>query len=278
MKRVRKRRRLKWKNIIAFLIILICLVMLGISLFNIFIWKKDSDDTIEQIDKINQVTNIEDVLDDENVEITNQEEEIDEFNPYWDYIKMNLINVDFQELKIINKDTIGWIRVNGTNINYPFVQSSDNDYYLTHSFDKSWNDAGWVFLDYRNYSLEDEKNTIIYAHGRNDKTMFGSLRKILTNGWLNDDDNFVIRLSTESENTLWQVFSVYRIPTTNDYIQVDFDDNQEFVDFANMLIERSAYNFNTSVYGSDRILTLSTCYNDDDKIVVHAKLIKKSDR
>ena len=278
MKRIRKRRRLKWKNIIAFLIILICLVMLGISLFNIFIWKKDSDDTIEQIDKINQVTNIEDVLDDENVEITNQEEEIDEFNPYWDYIKMNLINVDFQELKLINKDTIGWIRVNGTNINYPFVQSSDNDYYLTHSFDKSWNDAGWVFLDYRNDSLEDEKNTIIYAHGRNDKTMFGSLRKILTNGWLNDDDNFVIRLSTESENTLWQVFSVYRIPTTNDYIQTDFDDNQEFVDFANMLIERSAYNFNTSVYGSDRILTLSTCYNDDDKIVVHAKLIKKSDR
>ena len=121
MKRVRKRRRLKWKNIIAFLIILISLLMLGISLINIFIWKKDSDDTIEQIDKINQVTNIEDVLDDENVEITNQEEEIDEFNPYWDYIKMNLINVDFQELKIINKDTIGWIRVNGTNINYPFV-------------------------------------------------------------------------------------------------------------------------------------------------------------
>ena len=126
--------------------------------------------------------------------------------------------------------------------------------------------------------MEDEKNTIIYAHGRNDKTMFGSLRKILTNGWLNDDDNFVIRLSTESENTLWQVFSVYRIPTTNDYIQTDFDDNQEFVDFADMLVERSAYNFKTNVSSSDRILTLSTCYNDDDKIVVHAKLIKKSDR
>ena len=277
-KRRNRKRKIKWKNIILLLLILGCFITLIISLCNIIKWKNDSDDTFKQLDNIQEITKIEEVVDSENVEITPQEEEIDEFNPYWDYIKMNLINVDFQELKSINKDTKGWIQVNGTNINYPFVQASDNAYYLTHSFDKSWNDAGWVYLDYRNNVNEISRNTIIYAHGRNDKTMFGSLRKILTNGWLNNQENFVIKLSTEYENTLWQVFSVYRIPTTSDYLQVDFYDNDEFMDFATMLIDRSGYDFNTPVYQTDKILTLSTCYNDDDKIVVHAKLIKKEIR
>lgn len=94
---------------------------------------------------------------------------------------MNMINVNFNDLKKTNPDIVGWIKVNGTNINYPFVQSKDNKYYLTHSFNKSYNSAGWVFLDYRNNNTNN-KNTIIYAHGRTDKTMFGTLKKVLNNG------------------------------------------------------------------------------------------------
>ena len=108
--------------------------------------------------------------------------------------------------------------------------------------------------------------------------MFGSLKNILSSGWTNNLNNYVIKLSTESENTLWQVFSVYRIPTTNDYLQIDFDNDEEFENFSNMLKERSNFNFNTTVSGSDKILTLSTCYNNDDKVVLHAKLIKKETR
>ena len=188
---------------------------------------------------------------------------------------MNLIDVDFNQLKEKNSDTIGWIQVNGTNINYPFVQTSNNEFYLNHSFDKSYNKAGWVFMDYRNNKTDYDKNTIIYAHGRMDNTMFGSLRKVITNGWLNNKNNYVIKLSTEKENTLWQVFSVYKIPTTNDYIQVNFTDNEKFLEFKNMLLKRSAFNFNTNVNENDKILTLSTCYNDSDKVVLHAKLIKR---
>jgi len=235
-------------------------------------WKKDSDDTKKQVDKVQETIEIKDVVDSDNTIIIEQEE-IDKFNPYWDYIKMNLIDVDFNDLKQTNNDVVGWIQVNGTNINYPYVQTSDNKYYLNHTFDKSYNSAGWVFLDYRNSNLS--KNNIIYAHGRYDKTMFGSLRNILTSGWLDNTNNHVIKLSTETENTLWQVFSVYIIPTTNDYIQVDFRTNVEFLRFAQKLINRSNYNFNTSVNENDIILTLSTCYNDTDKVVLHAKLIKK---
>ena len=278
MKRIRRKRKIKWKNFILLLLIVICFTTLIISLCNIVKWKNDSNDTIKQLDNIQETIKVWEVIDNDNTEIIIQEEDINEFNPYWDYIKMSLINVDFQELKLVNKDTKGWIQVNGTNINYPFVQANDNKYYLNHSFDKTWNSAGWVYLDYRNSVDEMSRNTIIYAHGRYDQTMFGTLRKILTNGWLNDKENFVIKLSTEKENTLWQVFSVYRIPTTSDYLKVDFYDNDEFMEFATMLIDRSGYNFDTEVYRNDKILTLSTCYNDDDKLVVHAKMIKKEIR
>jgi len=278
MRSRKKRYIFKWKNIVTFIIMIICLVTLGISVSNIFDWKMDSDDTNKQVDRIQEVVHIEEIIDSENVEIIEQEEDVPEPNHYWDYIKMNLISVNFNELKEINNQTKGWIQVNGTNVNYPFVQASDNDYYLNHSFDKSWNSAGWVFMDYRNSIDDMDKNTILYAHGRYDKTMFGTLRNVLTNGWLDNKNNYVIKLSSEKENTLWQVFSVYKIPTTSDYLQVNFIDDEDFMNFTDMLIDRSGYDFDTIVSKSDKILTLSTCYNDDIKTVIHAKLIKKENR
>ena len=278
---IKKIRRLKWKNIIAFSLIIIFLITLTISTIDIIKWKLDSNKTDKQIKEIQEIIDIEEVIEEDitdEIEIIEQVEEIPQANPYWDYIEMNLININFNKLKQINSNTKGWIQVNGTNINYPFVQANDNKYYLTHSFDKSYNSAGWVFLDYRNNINELSKNTIIYAHGRTDKTMFGSLKNILKSSWLNDTNNFVVKFSTEIENTLWQVFSVYHIPTTSDYIQVNFSSNKEFNNWTTMLINRSSYNFNTSVNENDNVLTLSTCYNDNEKVVLHAKLIKKETR
>lgn len=269
-----KKIKLKWKNIILILIFLILFITLNISIYNIIKWKLDSNKTNEEINTIQENTNIEEVKDNKGTEIIKQAKKIPKENPYWDYIKMNMIDVNFDNLKKINSDVVGWIKVNGTNINYPFVQSKDNKYYLTHSFNKSYNNAGWVFLDYRNNNINN-RNTIIYAHGRTDKTMFGTLRKVLNNGWINNTNNYVIKISTEKENSLWQIFSIYHIPTTNDYLQTEFKDEREYQRFLNILKNRSNHNFNTSITSNDTILTLSTCYNDSEKMVVHAKLIKK---
>ena len=261
-------------NIIVILLILCFLCLLFYSTYNIAIWAIDNKKTQTVIEDIEEVIDVQET--NEDVEIINNDEKEDEFNPYWDFINSNLIDVDFKDLKKANSDVKGWIQVNGTSINFPFVQTNDNEYYLTHSFNKKRNLAGWVFLDYRNdISDFNNKNTILYAHGRLDKTMFGSLKNILTSGWLNKKSNYVVKLSTEYEDTLWQVFSVYRIPTTNDYIKTSFVNDEDFENFVNMLLERSAHNFNTSVSGLDRILTLSTCYNSDEKVVLHAKLIKR---
>ncbi len=267
------RRKISWKNIIAFLFFILFSITLILSSVKIVKWMLDNKNTDKKINDINEVTKIEETNEGEIIK-----NEVDKSDPYWDYIKMNLINVDFSKLKEQNSDIKGWIQVKGTNINYPFVQTKDNSYYLNHSIDKSFNGVGWVFLDYRNsLSSLTEKNTIIYAHGRQNGTMFGSLRNILTSNWINNKDNYVIKLSTEYENTLWQVFSCYKIPTTNDYLQINFNNN-EFAEFTKKLIDRSNYKFNTKVSNDDRILTLSTCYNNDDKVVLHAKLIKREVR
>ena len=182
-------------------------------------------------------------------------------------MNMNMINVNFNDLKKTNSDVVVWLKVNGTNINYPFVQGKDNNYYLTHGFNKSYNDAGWIFLDYRNNNTNN-KNTIIY----------GSLRNVLKNEWLNNTNNYVIKISTEVENSLWQIFSVYHIPITSDYLQTAFNDDTEYQIFLDILKNRSSYNFNTNVTYTDNILTLSTCYSDNNRMVVHAKLIKKESK
>ena len=273
----RRKIKIKWKNIILILIIITSSITLLISIFNIIKWKIDSNKTNYEITNIQENINVEEIQDTENTEIIEPVIEVPKENPYWDYINMNMINVDFNSLKRTNPDVVGWLKVNGTNINYPFVQSSDNDYYLTHSFNKSYNGAGWVFLDYRNNGTNN-KNTIIYAHGRSNKTMFGTLKNVLNNGWLNNTNNYVIKISTETENSLWQIFSVYRIPTTSDYLQTNFNDETEYQNFLDMIKDRSNHNFDTNVASTDNILTLSTCYNNSDKMVVHAKLIKKESK
>lgn len=265
----------KKSNIIIKIIIVLLLIVFCFSLYKVIMWFVDNNKTSKVMDEINNLAEVNENDDSDKTEIVKQSKQIDENSPYWKYIKMKLINVNFNELKNKNSDTVGWIQVNGTNINYPFVKTTNNDYYLTHSFKKKANLGGWIFLDYRNNIKDIDKNTIIYGHGRLDTSMFGSLKNVFTNNWLKNSDNFIIKISTPYHNTLWQVFSVYKIPTTNDYIKVNFKNDYEFKEFYTTMLNRSQHNFNTNVTNKDKILTLSTCYNDNDKVVLHAKLIKK---
>ena len=266
--------KLNKTNLILSILLVISASLLIYSIVNIKNWKKDNDSTEEEINSIYKTVSVDEVSDGETVNSKNQKKE----SIYWSYIKMNMITVDFTDLIKQNKDTKGWIQVNGTNINYPFVQSNDNAYYLNHSFNKKKNEAGWVFLDYRNDINNLSKNNIIYAHSRLDKTMFGSLKNILSNNWYKNTDNHIIKLSTEKENTLWQVFSVYHIKTENYYITTDFKNDEEFQKFINTISSRSKLKFDATVDVNDTILTLSTCYKTDEKVVLHAKLIKKEVR
>lgn len=260
-----------------YLWILLLILSIGILIFagiKIFLWDQDNKKTSKQIKKIDQDIKVEEVPVSEKDQLINQPKEEDYNNDYWNYIKLPLINVDFTDLLNKNSDTVAFLKVNGTNINYPVVQAQDNRYYLTHSFDKSYNEAGWVFMDYRNDLNNLSDNTIIYAHGRWDTTMFGSLKNVFKNNWYQNTDNYVVHLSTPTYNSLWQIFSVYKIPTETYYITSNFGTDESYQKFLTTISNRSTYKFHASVNTNDKILTLSTCLNEKEKVVLHAKLIK----
>lgn len=188
----------------------------------------------------------------------------------------NDLYVNFKKLKKENPDTVAWIKVNGTNIDYPVVQRADNQYYLYHSFDNSFNYAGWIFSDYRNNLNSLNKNSVIYGHGRLDGSMFGSLKNVFDESWLKEKSNNVIFLVTEEAKYTWEIFSTYSIKSESYYIITDFNNKEEYQEWLNTVKKRSSYDFKKKVTTKDKVLTLSTCKNDHgDRIAVHAKLINK---
>lgn len=265
--------KLKKKTIII-LILVIAIPVLIFSGYEIVTYFIDSAKTKTQI--TNTQTQAKIKVDPTKGEVTGSEDAPD--TPYWNFINMDLINVDFTELKSQNSDVAGWVTLDGTNINYPYVKTSDNDFYLTHDFNKANNRAGWLFMDFRNDPTEFGRNNIIYAHNMKDKTMFGSLKNTLNKDWFNTESNRVIKMSNEKYNTLWQIFSIYTIVTTNDYIQTNFQSDSEYQAFLDKIKKRSYTDFNTNVTAQDKILTLSTCHGSNKKLVVHAKLIKIATR
>ena len=194
-------------------------------------------------------------------------------NDYWDYLSVPFIDVDFNELLKKNSDTVGWIKVEGTKVNYPVVQSTDNSYYLSHSFNKSSNQGGWIFADYRVDFKNFGKNTIIYGHNMNNKTMFGSIPNMLYDSYLNNSGNYYIKISTPTSNTIWKVFSIYTTKPDVYYLKTNFK-SEPYETFLNNIKSKSVYDFGVNITSNDKILTLSTCDNTGTKrVAVHAKMI-----
>ena len=279
IKEIKYKKLKKIKNatkIFKYILLVMFIILFIFSLYNIILWFKDNKNTSNIEDSLKDI-NIETVQDNENTEIIN--EPTDEFDPYWDYIKIPLISVDFTELKKKNKNTVGWLFVNNTNINYPVVQGKNNSYYLSVSFDEKYSDAGWIFMDYRNKSDLSDRNTVIYGHSRKNMSLFGTLRNVVKKSWYTDNENYVVKFSTPTENTLWQVFSTYTIEAEDYYIKTSFKNDSEYEKWLSTVKNRSVFNYKTTVNKNDKILTLSSCYTSDGiRVVLHAKLIKKETR
>ena len=177
------------------------------------------------------------------------------------FLDIDSLKLDKQLFKD-NKYTIGWIIVKGTNINYPVVKYNDNNFYLNHDFKKEYNDAGWIFMDYRN-SLEDQ-NIVIYGHHRHDNSMFGDIDKLFNKDFYKENNE--ILLITEKEVITYKIFSVYSINSNDKYINNNFKD---FNNEINKFINRSEISLDKAIK-TDQIITLSTCHsNNRDRLVVH---------
>lgn len=191
------------------------------------------------------------------------------------YANVSFLSVEFNDLKKKNPDTVGWLKVNNTNVNYSVVQTNDNSYYLKHDFNKKWNYAGWIYGDYRDDFQYFGTNTIMYGHNMTNRTMFGSLVWCLKESWYKNEENHFIKLSTPDSNTVWKIFAIYTIVPEVYYLKTYFENDNEHQEFLDTLKKRSIYNFNEELSYTDKILTLSTCTDDGKKrVVIHAKMVK----
>ena len=180
----------------------------------------------------------------------------------------------FDKLLSINNDTKAWLRVNNTNINYPIVQSSDNDFYLNHDYNKDTNANGWIFIDYRNNMDNFDQNTIIYGHNIIGSSMFSTLHYVLNESWYGNPDNMDIVFNTPSKQIRARIFSIYLVDNTNDYLYINFSDD-DYIKFIDLIKSRSIHDFGVDYTINDKMITLSTCDGSGDKrLVVHAKLIE----
>jgi len=188
---------------------------------------------------------------------------------------LNYINVNLDYYINKNQETVGWIQIKGTNINYPIVQHKDNSYYLNHDFYQKKSSVGWIFADYRNDLNTLNNNTIIYGHNLINRTMFGDIPTFLKKTWLDNPNKPYIKLSTKNHNSIWQIFSIYKIKPTVDYLQAKFNSIENYNNFINMIKNRSIKDFKVEILPTDKIITLSTCDDTGNyRVVVHAKLIK----
>ena len=268
-KEYKEKNKIKEVNINLLKIIFITCVLFSlffIILFNI-LEDKSNVEIIELKDEIKEITSEEEYIN----EISNNKQENNET------VTNNNYSRNYSELVKRNSDTIGWITVNNTKIDYPVVQTTNNEYYLDYSFDKTRNIAGWIYADYRNDFDNINKNTIIYGHNMvKDGGMFTTLENVLNKEWYENVNNQKILFSIKGKDHYFKIFSIYTIPETLDYLKIDFVKNSEYLDFINLIKNRSIYDFKTNVVETDKILTLSTCYKDNKhRLVVHAKLIKE---
>lgn len=176
-------------------------------------------------------------------------------------------------LKELNDDYLGWISIDNTNINYPIVQTDNNDFYLNHDFHQAYDIVGSIFMDYRNAADFQDKNIIIYGHNMKDDSMFSHLRKYLDEDFF--QKNKEVTLDILGEQYTAEIFAAYETREV-DWMEIDFTDEGSFEDFASDMLKKSVHPSEATWESDDQMITLATCTGNirDERMVVHAKLKK----
>ncbi|MBU5467574.1 class B sortase [Virgibacillus sp. MSJ-26] len=187
------------------------------------------------------------------------------------------IRPGFEELLKHNPDVVGWITIDGTQIDYPILQSSNNQTYLTKNYNNNESRAGSIFLDYRNDVGIDELNTVVYGHRMKDGSMFQHLTKFLDKDFFDEHRTFEVDTLYDSYEA--EIFAVYNTLTDFNYIETDFANEAEYEQLLKDIQDVSKFKTDVDITPDDRIITLSTCDYELDqnegRLVIQAKLVEK---
>lgn len=179
--------------------------------------------------------------------------------------------IDIESLKSQYPDIKGYIKIEGTNINYPIVQSNDNNYYLKRLPNGEKNKMGSIFLDYRNNNFNDD-NTIIYGHNLNDSTMFSELKNFQNQEYYENHQTFTIYTSEKTIEV--KIISGYIADASKEELKINFKEN-ELQNYLNTISKKSFIKSDENYENIKQIITLCTCANTKytSRIILIGKII-----
>lgn len=242
----------------TFLKITAGVLLVIIVVLSFFFIKVLSTDVSEykEIDKT-QETLLSEVLDDKT--------DTDEINNNKDNTPFT---INWNKLTTINKDIVAWIRIPGTNINYPVVQGETNDEYLRTNIYKKHSRGGVPFVDSHIENPFDCTNTIVYGHNLMNGAMFSNLKKYNNQSFANNHDKIYVYFPS-GEIRVYQIYSFHTVSLEDKDIYNLYPENA--LEYKNAMDRNNKLNMNIDINKDTQILTLSTCTNKGEgRYVLHA--------
>jgi sortase B len=236
---------------------------------------------LHEVINVKETTNIYNDMTDEVEYLKVKRKEIDERKKIEEEKNDNEINNQIQQLKIINSDIKGWVRIDNTQINNPVVQTVDNSFYLEYDVGKSKNSNGTICIDEINDVSSPQKlhgqNIILYGHHMKNGSMFGTLEKFRGAEFFKENETIYFDLFPNTYR--FQVFGVYLVDEDFDYRNTMLGNGENIYNLLDRLKDKSLQNRDVTLTPDDTILTLSTCEYDfeDARLVVMAKLVSNDD-
>ena len=184
------------------------------------------------------------------------------------------ISVDWDYLHSINTDIVGWLYCPNTIINYPVMQTTDNDYYLHRSYDRQPNTAGALFADYNAAIGVTYSNFIVYGHNMKDGSMFATIYNYVDQEFYNQHP--IMYLLTPTQNYRVDLIAAHIVESTLDNYPGYFQEG-EYQDYLNMITASSFFRTSASVSTDCQLITMSTCdYSSnyrDPRFLLHGLLV-----
>lgn len=179
-----------------------------------------------------------------------------------------------QALLNINSQGIGYIYIPSIDCRLPMVQGDDNDYYLTHTFNKEYSANGCLFEDYRINGGLSASQIIIYGHNMRNGAMFGKLKNYQDYSFWNNSGNDVLYIYTGNVIKEYKIFSCYISEAISDTYTFNFPTLESMRDYAVNMKAKSMYDTGVDVSTATQVITLSTCTNDgEQRFIVHGMYV-----
>ena len=209
------------------------------------------------------------------------EDDNTETEPAGEDTSVLLPTVDFDALRETGPDIIGWLTLPDTAINYPVTQADDNEYYLHHLYDGTYNKTGCLFADYENQEDFSDRNTIIYGHNMRDGSMFATLNEYDEQSYF--DGHPKMYLVTPGGGYIVEIFTAFVAKPSESGSdtfpwRLNWKDDGAYTTWLSEMAGRSVIETDVTVTSSDKVLTLSTCTpGGASRFIVMGKLMAVND-